>query len=100
VSRGSLILHLSWHHGDGSPGACIRVIMRGVEAFHREINAKGYRYMRPELEKMPRGMLEKAIDRFGNLIRFCEPTGQPSGRWGHQQREASARSDRMGVIRA
>jgi len=53
ISRGRLILHLSEHHGDGSPGAHIRVMMQGVEAFHREISSKGYRYMRPGFEKTP-----------------------------------------------
>jgi hypothetical protein len=73
VSRGDLTLHLSEHHGDGSPGARLRVMMRGVEEFHREISAKAYRYMRPGLEKTPWGTLETgAIDPFGNLIRFCE----------------------------
>ena len=73
VSRGGLILHLSEHHGDGSPGARLRVMMRGVEAFHREISAKGYRYMRPGLETTPWGTLETGvIDPAGNLIRFCE----------------------------
>ena len=49
-------------------------MMDGVEAFHREISAKGYRYMRPGLEEMPWGMLETGvIDPFGNLIRFCQP---------------------------
>jgi hypothetical protein len=48
-------------------------MMQGVEAFHREISAKGYRFMRPGLEKMPWGTLETgAIDPFGNFIRFCE----------------------------
>jgi catechol 2,3-dioxygenase-like lactoylglutathione lyase family enzyme len=73
VSRGDLILHLSEHHGDGSPGARLRVMMRGVEEFHREISAKAYRYMRPGLERTPWGTLETgAVDPFGNLIRFCE----------------------------
>jgi hypothetical protein len=74
ISRGNLIFHLSEHHGDGSPGARLRVTMRGVETFHREISSKGYRYMRPGLETTPWGTLETgAIDPFGNLIRFCEP---------------------------
>jgi len=73
VSRGDLILHLSEHHGDGSPGARLRVMIRGVEEFHREISANAYRYMRPGLEKTPWGTLETgAIDPFGNLIRFRE----------------------------
>ena len=73
ISRGNLILHLSEHHGDGSPGARLRVMMQGVEAFHREISAKAYRYMRPGLETTPWNTLETGvIDPFGNLIRFCE----------------------------
>jgi hypothetical protein len=76
ISRGDLILHLSEHHGDGSPGARLRVMMRGVRAFHAEISAKNYRYMRPGLETTPWNTLETgAIDPFGNLIRFCEPLG-------------------------
>jgi hypothetical protein len=74
ISRGNFILHLSEHHGDGSPGARIRVMMQGVEEFHREISSKEYRYMRPGLESTPWGTLETGvIDPFGNLIRFCEP---------------------------
>jgi Glyoxalase superfamily protein len=78
ISRGDLILHLSEHHGDGCPGARIRVTMQGVEAFHQEISSKGYRYMRPGLETTPWGTLETgAIDPFCNLIRFCQPIKRP-----------------------
>jgi hypothetical protein len=49
-------------------------MMRGVEAFHRAIASKGYRYMGPGLETTPWRTLETGvIDPFGNLIRFCEP---------------------------
>lgn len=79
VSRGALILHLSEHHGDGSPGARLRVMMRGVEAFHREISAKAYRYMRPGLETTPWNTLETGvIDPFGNQIQFVEPITEAS----------------------
>ena len=53
VSRGALKLHLSEHHGDGCPGATIYVHTTGLEDFHREIAAKGYKYMRPGLEPAP-----------------------------------------------
>jgi catechol 2,3-dioxygenase-like lactoylglutathione lyase family enzyme len=79
ISRGKLVFHLSEHHGDGSPGARVRVMMQGVAAFHAEISAKGYRYMRPGLENMPWGTLETGvIDPFGNLIRFCERVEPPA----------------------
>ena len=45
VSRGNLILHLSEHHGDASPGAYIRVMTNGVEVLQRELSGKGYPYM-------------------------------------------------------
>jgi len=74
ISRDGLILHLSEHHGDGSPGANIRITMRGVEALHAELAAKTYRYMRPGIERTPWDTLELGvIDPFGNRIRFCEP---------------------------
>ena len=40
VSRGDLILHLSEHSGDGSPGARLRVMMRSGENIHGEISGQ------------------------------------------------------------
>ena len=78
ISRGDLILHLSEHHGDGNPGARLRVMMTDVTAFHAELIGKTYRYMRPGLETTPWNTRETGvIDPFGNLIRFCEPLPQP-----------------------
>ncbi|HEV2424883.1 MAG TPA: glyoxalase superfamily protein [Terriglobia bacterium] len=73
VSRRGLLLHLSEHHGDGSPGATIRVEMTGVEDLHRELTAKNYRYFRPGIEVTPWKTKEMGlIDPFGNNIRFSE----------------------------
>jgi Glyoxalase superfamily protein len=38
ISRGKPILHLSEHHGDGCPGARIRVMMQGFKEVHGEIS--------------------------------------------------------------
>lgn len=74
ISRAGLLLHLSEHHGDGSPGARLRIATRGVEALQQELTAKNYRYMRPGLERMPWGTLEVGVyDPFGNRIQFFEP---------------------------
>jgi catechol 2,3-dioxygenase-like lactoylglutathione lyase family enzyme len=73
VSRGALALHLSEHHGDGSPGSLVYVYMRGVEALHRELTDKNYRHNRPGLQQQEWGLLEMAVvDPFNNRIVFAE----------------------------
>jgi catechol 2,3-dioxygenase-like lactoylglutathione lyase family enzyme len=47
IARGDLVLHLSDHHGDGSPGAVVYVRTTGLAAFHCEITAKNYPFMPP-----------------------------------------------------
>jgi catechol 2,3-dioxygenase-like lactoylglutathione lyase family enzyme len=79
VSRGALILHLSEHHGDGTPGSHVYVYSTGVEALQRELIGKNYRHNRPGLQRQEWGMLEVAvIDPFNNRIVFGEPVGKPS----------------------
>lgn len=73
ISRGALCLHLSEHHGDACPGSTVFVRMRGVEALHRELTAKSYRYLRPGVERAPWGArVMEVTDPFGNRIRFNE----------------------------
>ena len=77
VSRGNLVLHLSEHHGDGSPGANIFVRMQGVDSLHKEISNRKYRFLRPSIENEPWGRVLAVIDPFGNRIQFCEgPHGE------------------------
>jgi uncharacterized glyoxalase superfamily protein PhnB len=74
VSRGSLRLHLSEHHGDASPGSTVFVWMRGIAAYHAELLGKHYRYNRPGLEDAPWDAKAMEVsDPFGNRIRFSEP---------------------------
>ena len=73
ISRGALVLHLSEHHGDACPGSTAYVRMRGVRELHAEISAKGYRYLRPGVEKRDWAEAEMTVtDPFGNRIRFGE----------------------------
>ncbi|UNI14803.1 hypothetical protein JDV02_001398 [Purpureocillium takamizusanense] len=78
VSRGGLVLHLSEHHGDGSPGVHVRVGMKGLAAYHGELGAKGYRRMNPGIEEGPApSTVEMAVvDPFGNRITFCQEKEQ------------------------
>jgi uncharacterized glyoxalase superfamily protein PhnB len=74
ISRTSLRLHLSEHHGDASPGSTVFIWMRGIADYHRELSAKDYRYAKPGLEDMEYGARMIAVsDPFGNKLRFNEP---------------------------
>lgn len=74
VSRDGLVLHLTEHHGDACPGSTALVQSTGLEAYHREITAKGYRFIRPGIELAPwNARVMEVIDPFGNRLRFNEP---------------------------
>ena len=74
ISRGNLLLHLSEHHGDASPGSTVFVWMRGIAAYHAELTAKDYRYNKPGLEDAPwDAKMMQVSDPFGNRLRFSEP---------------------------
>jgi len=73
ISRGRQALHLSEHHGDGSPGAVVWIGMRGLDALHHELRAREYRHLRPAIRVMPpRLRVMELIDPFGNRLRFGE----------------------------
>ncbi|HYE08108.1 MAG TPA: glyoxalase superfamily protein [Planctomycetota bacterium] len=72
VSRAGLVLHLSEHHGDATPGSTVFIRMRGIAELHAELSAKKYRYARPGLETEPWGRTVTVGDPFGNHLRFCE----------------------------
>lgn len=80
VSRGKLALHLSEHHGDGTPGTTVYVPMKDIEAFHAELGAKKYKYNRPGIQDQSWGMREMVVnDPFGNTIRFGEEIKKGTG---------------------
>ena len=76
VSRSGVLLHLSEHHGDGSPGAAVTT--SGVLSLRRELAAKQYRYYKPGAADTAenRGSLT-VLDPFGNKLIFREPGSGP-----------------------
>ncbi|TDQ62558.1 hypothetical protein EV188_102212 [Actinomycetospora succinea] len=75
VSRGDLVLHLSEHHGDGTPGTVVYVGARGVRELHAELAAKDYPFLHPGLEPSPGdegGACITLLDPFGNTLRLDE----------------------------
>lgn len=81
VSRGPLVLFLSEHHGDGTPGTVVYVETRQVRAYHAELRSRGYAYLNPGIGVDDIGTCMTLIDPFGNTLRFNEPPAdsQPSG---------------------
>ena len=74
VSRDGLMLYLSEHHGDGSPGTHVVVQMTGVDELKDELAAKRYRYMNPSIQDQEWGTRELCVvDPSGNQVIFSEP---------------------------
>ena len=74
ISRGGVLIYLSEHHGDGTPGTNVVVRISGIDALHRELLAKKYRYFNPSIQTQEWGMREMVVyDPFNNHIVFSEP---------------------------
>ncbi len=73
VVKEALTLHLSEHHGDGTPGTHVFIWCEGIRKYHEELIAKKYKYNRPGLEKTFYGALCFTVtDPFYNRISFNE----------------------------
>ena len=75
VSRGDLVLHLSSHHDDGTPGSAVLLEIRGVVELHAELRAKGYPFFNPGVGDHPLGREMTLIDPASNRLRFFERRG-------------------------
>ena len=53
ISMGDVVLYLSEHHGDCSPGAKVVIETTGLAAYHADLVAKKYGYARPGLVDQP-----------------------------------------------
>jgi uncharacterized glyoxalase superfamily protein PhnB len=74
VARGDCVLHLSEHHGDGCPGANIRIATDSLDAYHAALTAKRYKYYRPSIQLQPWGLRELTVqDPFGTRLTFFDP---------------------------
>jgi uncharacterized glyoxalase superfamily protein PhnB len=74
VSRDGFELHLSEHHGDGSPGGRVRVQVSDIDGFYAELAARNYKYNKPGILDQDWGQREIIVDDpFGNKLVFCQP---------------------------
>lgn len=73
VEKDGITLHLSEHHGDGTPGTHVFVWCTGVKAFHSMLLNKQYKYNRPGLEEtFYNAWCVTVNDPFNNRISFNE----------------------------
>ena len=82
VVRGQVVLDLSEHHGDGTPGTVVWVPVASVDALHAELLRRPHARLRPGVDRdAPGGPTIELVDPFGNVLRFCEPTAdaEPTG---------------------
>ena len=71
ISKDGCVIHLSEHHGDGCPGAAVRIQTDELEEFQRALMEKQYKHARPGIEVMPWGSQDMTIaDPFGNRLTF------------------------------
>lgn len=74
VSLGDLVIHLSEHHGDCSPGARVHIEgFEGLKEYHQQLLAKYYKYNRPGLKKASWDaniFTMEVTDPFGNRLTF------------------------------
>ncbi len=72
IARDNVILHLSEHFGDGTPGSAVFVPMEGIHKLQQELIAKQASFARPGITKESWGFTMNIADPFGNHLRFCE----------------------------
>lgn len=73
VSKEGIVLHLTEHHGDCTPGSKVFIDCVGLTEFHAELIEKNYRFNRPGLEEAPwNAITMEVIDPFGNKLLFNE----------------------------
>jgi catechol 2,3-dioxygenase-like lactoylglutathione lyase family enzyme len=74
ISRDGVVLHLTEHYGDCSPGAKIMIQTDDIDALHRELASRPNPNMDPGIEAAPwNAKLMTIIDPFGNRLCFNQP---------------------------
>lgn len=73
VSKDDIVLHLSEHHGDCTPGGKVFIEYTGLKEYHAMLTGKKYKYNRPGLEEAPwNAITMTVIDPVNNHLLFSE----------------------------
>lgn len=89
IARDDIVLDLSEHYGDGTPGSVVWIPVTDVYSYNAELLAKHNTRSRPGIEEdAPGGPTMSVIDPSSNVLRFCQPGGRGAHRPQTQHREA------------
>jgi len=73
ISKEFIILHLSEHLSDCTPGGKVFIEYPGIAEFHRWLSEKSYNNNKPCLERAPwEPLTMELIDPFGNKLLFSK----------------------------
>ena len=66
------MLHLNEHYGNGSPRIFVRMAVKGLAAYHGELQTKTYWHTRPDVkeEQSPSTIEIAVINLFRNCINY------------------------------
>lgn len=79
VSMNGIVLHLSEHHGDSTPGSKVFIECDGVREYHKMLSDKNYKFNHPGLEEEPWDSISVTVfDPFGNRLVFNERLNTPT----------------------
>lgn len=74
VSKDGVVLHLSEHHADATPGSAVRVRVTDVRALQRQLLTNSASPLRIGVEVQEWGEELSIPDPFGNTLIFHEPS--------------------------
>mgnify|MGYP003424963061 CR=1 FL=1 len=73
ISLEDIVLHLTEHYGDCSPGCKIVIQTKSVDELYKQLASKEYKYYKPGVELAPwNAKTMELIDPFGNKLLFNE----------------------------
>lgn len=73
ISLEDIVLHLTEHYGDCTPGSKVFIETKGIDELHKTLVSKKYNYLNPGIELAPwNAKTMELIDPFGNKLLFNE----------------------------
>lgn len=76
LRRDEAVLHLSSFSGDGLPGSVVAILVRDVDALHRELAEGGVAIDLPPTDQTWGNREMYLRDPYGNQLRYLQPLGR------------------------